>query len=118
MATTIQVDKDTAKRLKKLKEELGAKSMDAVIHKLLGLDSDGDEAGSVSSANEKDDDGEARHKKHQHEKQFFHYEDLVKEDAAMKYYTGLKPMARLWLWNRLKNLVLCLWCFFFLSPLL
>lgn len=118
MATTIQVNKDTVKRLKKLKEELGAKSVDAVIHKLLGLEGDGDEDAGASSANEDDDDGEARRKKYQHEKQFFSYEELAKEDAAMKYYTGLKPMARLWVWNRLKNLVWGLWCISWLSLLI
>lgn len=111
MSTTIRVSKATSAKLESEARRRGLKSKDALIHVLLGLDGDNNEASGASSANEEDDDDEAQRKTHQHEKQFFSYEDLAKEDAAMKYYTGLKPMARQWLWDMLKNLVLCLWCF-------
>lgn len=111
MTTTIQINKVLAKRLKELKVAHGAKSMDAVIQHLLGLDVNNNEAAGASSAEEEDDGDAAERKAFQHEKQFFSYEDLVKEDAVIKFYTGLHPMARLWLWNRLKKLVCCLWCF-------
>lgn len=111
MSTTIRVSKETSANLEKEVKRLGLKSKDALIRAMLGLEGDANEGAGESSAEEEDDGHAAERKAFQHEKQFFSYEDLVKEDTAMKFYTGLNPMARLWLWNRLKKLVFCLWCF-------
>lgn len=47
-------------------------------------------------------------------KQLLYYNDLVKEPKALKYFTGLKHEAHLWLWEKLGEAVGENVCFFLL----
>ena len=105
MSTTIRVSKETSANLEKEVKRRGLKSKDALIRAMLGLEGDANEAAGESPAEEEDDGHAAERKAFQHEKQFFSFADLQKEASAMKYFTGLRVEARLWLWERLKKLV-------------
>lgn len=105
MTTTLRLSKDTSKNLESYAARHRLKSKDAAIRHLLGLEGDEDEAPSARRDASDGSDDERVDIQKEPKKKFFSYEDLAREDSAMKYFTGLKREARLWLWERLRNLV-------------
>ncbi len=105
MTTTLRLNKTTTDRLKEAKIALGLASQDDVVNYLLHqLGGGGAHAGSDS------DDGEARGMEDGDDEkervgQLFSCSEILKEDKAIKYWTGLKRPAFDWARKALEEAV-------------
>jgi len=108
---TSRINEAEKKKLEKLKEDWGLKSINEVISKLLSMhENDGGPDGSDSDSNgpmsEEETPGRV--------KQLFSFDDLKVEPKAMKWWTGLNKRTLNWVIQALEDAVrsgLSLWCF-------
>jgi predicted CopG family antitoxin len=105
MSTTVQVSKDTAQKLKDLKEQLGVKSMDDVIARLMNDQvDDGDD---VRSGSEEEDAMGVENDDVQRGKleQGVFASALTGSVKAVKHFTGLKEGPYKWVLKGLQDAV-------------
>jgi len=108
MATTIKVSHRVKAMLKERKETLGLKSVDEVLERQF-IESQ-DEVGAAAAAGvrrkraRKADDEE----EHKRVPQLLSYEILVREPAALKWFTGMKEQALNWTMEALRDAVIIL----------
>jgi hypothetical protein len=105
MSTTVQVSKDTAQKLKDLKEQFGVKSIDDVLsHLMRGQGDEGDDIRSGSDEGDAmgaENDDEPRGKL----QQGAFISALSGSPKAVKHFTGLEKAPYEWVVNGLHDAV-------------
>jgi hypothetical protein len=105
MATSVKVSHRVKAMLKERKTELGAKSVDDVLERLLLDSQDERGAGGVAGAARKRARLAEDEEENEKVPQLLSYEILVREPAALKWFTGMKEAALNWTMIALRDAV-------------
>ena len=105
MATSVKVSHRVKAMLKERKTELGAKSVDDVLERLLLDSQDERGAGGVAGAARKRARLAEDEEENEKVPQLLSYEILVREPAALKWFTGMKEDVLNWTMIALRDAV-------------
>jgi len=106
MATHVKVSHRVKAMLKQKKTELGAKSVDDVLERLLIDSQDEEGAGVVARASRKRARLAEENEEDEKVPQLLSYEILAREPAALKWFTGMKEAALNWTMDALRDAVI------------
>lgn len=93
MSTTIQVTKELAARLKNLKTDTGAKSIDAIITALLNERQDQNDADVAENSEQEVDPGPHKRRKLYVQDALYSLDLLSERRGMLEYYTGFDRSA-------------------------
>ena len=108
MATTIKVSHRVKAMLKERKEALGVRSVDEVLERQLTESQEEVGAGTAAGVRRKRVRRAEEEEEEKRVPQLLSYEILVREPAALKWFTGMKEQALNWTMEALRDAVIIL----------
>ena len=93
MTTHVKVSKVTLDALKKVKEDSGLRSIDAVVQRLLNPPSESDVSDLSGSSEEGGGEAPQKKRKKNVREPLFSFEDLTERHEMLEYYTGFDESA-------------------------